>query len=147
MRICISWMFWVIKNYDSFSNGACKPAGPPPNIGRLFVRVDVFFHLSFWSVIIIASVCVKSVVSGIIFLEPFPLFDPINSSPTQSITFLHEGIFFQLSNLFLHYLIYITPFPIFSGFKRLDDWMTSFFEMFGSMLIFRRVTVANMTAR
>ena len=56
---------------------ACKPAGPPPNIGRLFVRVDVFFHLSFWSVIIIASVCVKSVVSGIIFLEPFPLFDPI----------------------------------------------------------------------
>jgi hypothetical protein len=77
MRSCISWMFWVIKNYDSFSNAACKPAGPPPNIGRLFVRVDVFFHLSFWSVIIIASVCVKSVVSGIIFLEPFPLFDPI----------------------------------------------------------------------
>jgi hypothetical protein len=37
MRSCVSWRFWIIKNYDFFScvrknQTACNPAGPPPNI-------------------------------------------------------------------------------------------------------------------
>ena len=45
-----------------------------------------------------------------------------------------------------HDLIDITPAPIFTGLEGLDNGMAARMEMFGSVLVFRRVTAANMPA-
>jgi len=45
-----------------------------------------------------------------------------------------------------HDLIDITPAPIFTGLEGLDNGMAARMEMFGSVLVFRRVAAANMPA-
>ena len=45
-----------------------------------------------------------------------------------------------------HDLVDVTPAPIFAGLEGLDNGMAAGMEMFGSVLVFRRVTAANMPA-
>ena len=43
-----------------------------------------------------------------------------------------------------HYLVDITPTPVFSRLKRPDNWVVSRVEVFGGMLVLGRITAANM---
>jgi len=45
-----------------------------------------------------------------------------------------------------HYLVDVTPTPVFSGLKRLDNWMVRRVEMFGGVLVLGRIAAADMPA-
>jgi hypothetical protein len=47
--------------------------------------------------------------------------------------------------LSFHKLINITPFPIFTWFKWIDNGMTCWFEIFSTVLVYWRIATANMT--
>src|SRR5207247_4692332 len=45
-----------------------------------------------------------------------------------------------------HHLVDVTPTPVFSGLKRLDNWVVSRVKVFGGMLVLGRIAAANMPA-
>ncbi len=69
--------------------------------------------------------------------------------PLPGIFFRHtsdvRGIKSRSSKL-EHHLVDVTPTPVFSRLKRLDNWVVSRVEVFGGVLILGRIAATNMPA-
>jgi hypothetical protein len=47
---------------------------------------------------------------------------------------------------FDHYIVYVTPAPIFARFERSHDGVLCFLEVLGGVLVFRRIAAADVAA-
>ena len=69
--------------------------------------------------------------------------------PLPGIFFRHTSDVHEIKNRsskLEHHLVDVTPTPVFSGLKRLDNWVVSRVKVFGGMLVLGRIAAANMPA-